>query len=68
MKKIKKILNIKIIRDRKRRTIRMNQFYYLNEIFNELHMTVNKHIRITLFINEYNFLRSIKSNNERINL
>ena len=65
---MKKILDIKIIRDRKRRIIRMNQFYYLNKIFDELHMIVDKHIRTTLFINEYNFLRLIKSNDERINL
>ena len=40
---MKKIFNIKIIRDRKRRIIRMNQFYYLNEIFDELHMIADKH-------------------------
>ena len=64
---MKKFFNIKIIRNRKRRIIRMNQFYYLNKIFDELHMIVDKHIQITLFINEYDFLRSIKSNDERIN-
>ena len=65
---MKKILDIKITRDRKRRTIRMNQFHYLNEIFDELHMIANKHTRTTLFMNEYNFLRSVELNDERINL
>ena len=64
---MKKIFNIKIICDRKRRTIRMNQFYYLNKIFDELHMIADKHIRTTFFINEYDFFHSIESNDERIN-
>ena len=64
---MKKILDIRITRDRKRRTIYINQSYYLNEIFDELHMTADKHTRITLFINEYNFLRSTESDDERIN-
>ena len=67
MRKMKKILDIKIICNRKRRIICMNQFHYLNEIFDELHMTVNKHIRTTFFMNEYDFLRSIESNDEYIN-
>ena len=65
---MKKILDIKIICDRKRHTIYMNQFHYLNEIFDELHMIANKHIRTTFFMNEYDFLRSIESNDECINL
>ena len=63
----KKFFIIKIIRDRKQRIIHMNQSYYLNEIFNELHMIVDKHIRITFLINEYNFLRSAESDDECIN-
>ena len=31
-------------------------------------MTANKHIQTTFFMNEYNFLRLIESNDERINL
>ena len=63
---MKKILNIKIIRDRKRRTICMNQIYYLSGIFNELHMTADKYIRTTLLMNEYDSFRSVESDNERI--
>ena len=58
---MKKIFNIKITRDRKRHTIYMNEFYYLNEIFNKMHMIVDKHTRITIFINEYDSLRSAGS-------
>ena len=40
---MKNILDIKITRDRKPYTICINQFYYLNEIFDELYMTADKH-------------------------
>ena len=65
---MKKIFNIKIIRDRKRRIIRMNNLYYLNEIFDELHMIANKYIQTTFFMNEYDSLRLTKLNDEHINL
>ena len=45
----------------------MNQFHYLSEISNKLYMTIDKHTRTTLFINEYNSFRLIESNDERIN-
>ena len=64
---MKKILDIKITRDRKRRTIHMNQSHYLNEIFDELHMIADKYIQTTLFMNEYDFLCSVESDDERIN-
>ena len=64
---MKKIFDIKIIRNRKRRIIRINQFHYLNEIFDELHMIANKHIQTTFFMNKYNFFRSTESNDEHIN-
>ena len=41
---MKKIHDIEITRDRKRRTIRINQSHYLSEIFDELHMIADKHI------------------------
>ena len=65
---MKKIFNIKIICNRKRRIIRINQFYYLNEIFDELYMTANNHIRTTFFMNEYNSFRSVELDDEHINL
>ena len=67
LREIKKFFNIKIIRDRKRHTIYMNQFYWLTEIFDKLYTTADKHTRITFFINEYNLFCSIKSDDERIN-
>ena len=65
---MKKIFNIKIIQDRKRHIIRMNSFYYLNKIFDDLHVIANKHIRITLFINEYDSFRLNKLNDKHIYL
>ena len=67
LRKMKKILDIRITRDRKRRTLRMNQSHYLSEIFDELHMTANKHNRTKFLMNDYESFRSAKSNNERIN-
>ena len=45
----------------------MNQFHYLNKIFDELHIIADKHIRTIFFMNEYDFFRLIKSDDERIN-
>lgn len=67
LKKIKKILDIKITRDRKKRIIRLIQIYYLNEMLNELHMNIDKHERMKFFINDYDSFKLTKSNNERIN-
>ena len=67
LKKMKKILDIKIIRDRKRRTIRLNQTHYLSEMLNELHMNIDKHERTKISMNDYDSLKSTKSNDERIN-
>ena len=67
LKEIKKILDIKITRNRKKRTLRINQIYYLNEMFDKFHINIDKHEFIKLFINNYNVFRSIESKNERIN-
>ena len=67
LKKMKKILDIKIIRDRKRRTIRLNQTHYLSEMLNELHMNIDKHERTKISMNDYDSLRSARSDDERIN-
>ena len=64
---MKKILDIRITRDRKRRTLRMNQSHYLSEIFDELHMTANKHNRTKFPMNGYESLRPAEPDDERIN-
>ena len=46
----------------------MNQSYYLNKIFDELHMIADKHTQTTLFMNEYDSFYSIELNDECINL
>ena len=62
-----KILDIRITRDRKKRIIRLNQTHYLSEVFDELHMTADKHKSTQLFMSEYDALRSAESEDERIN-
>ena len=46
----------------------MNQSHCLNEIFDELHITADKHTQIISFINKYNSFRSAESDDERIKL
>ena len=67
LRKMKKILDIKIIRDRKKRIIRLNQTHYLNEMLNELHMNIDKHERTKIFMNDYDLFKLTESNDERIN-
>ena len=63
----KKFFDIKITRDHNWCTIRMNQSYYLNEIFDELYMTADKHTRTSLFMSRYDAFYSVELNNDRIN-
>ena len=63
---MKRIFDIKITRDRKRRTLRMNQTHYLSEILDDLHMSANKHHSTTLSMCDYQALRSFDSKNKRI--
>ena len=65
LKKMKKIFDIRIIRDRKNRTLRMNQFYYLSEMLDDLHINTNKHDRtkiswtITTRLNQLNQITNV---------
>ena len=68
LKKMKKILEIRITRDRQRRTLRMNQTYYFKKIVDRLYIRrENKHKNIDILINEYVALRFARFNNERTN-
>ena len=40
---IKKILSIRITRNRKKRTLRMDQSHYLSEVLDELNISADKH-------------------------
>ncbi len=53
---MKKILDIRITRDRKNKTLRINQLHYLSEMLDKLHMLASKHNSIELPINDYDFL------------
>ena len=68
LKKIKKIFDIRITRDRKNRLFRMNQIYYLIEVLNELSMKVERHRIINILINDYDCIRSFNFFDERINV
>lgn len=68
IQKMKKFFEVRIIYDRKKHILRINYFYYLNEIFDELNMNANKHNRIKLSMNDYDTFRSIDSNNKRVDL
>ena len=63
LRKIKKIFDIKITRNRKKRTLRINQIHYLSEMFDKFHMNIDKHEFIKFFINDYDAFRSIESKN-----
>ena len=62
-----KILGIKITRNRKNRTLRMDQTHYLTDVLNRLHMGTDKHTPTELPINGYDALRPAGPNDERIN-
>ena len=64
---MKKILGIRITRDRKRRTIRLDQTHYLSEVLDELHMNTDKHERTKIPMNGYDSLRPAGPDDERIN-
>ena len=64
---MKKILDIKITRNRRKRTFRINQSHYLFELLDELHMIIDKHESTKISMNEYDAFRFIESNDTRIN-
>ena len=63
---MKKILDIRITRNRKKRILRINQSHYLSEFFNELNISTDKYKKIKISINGYDALRSIDLNDRRI--
>ena len=63
---IDKILGIRITRNRKARTLRIDQSHYLSEVLDSLHMNADKHERTKLPINGYDALRPAGPDDERI--
>jgi len=63
---MKKILGIRITRDRKNRTLRMDQSHYLNEVLDRLHMPASKHNPVELPMNGYDSLRPAGPHDQRI--
>jgi len=67
LKKIRKILNIRIICDQEVKTLQLNQSYYINEILDRLQMLINKSNLVKLSINKYDSFRFAKLKNKQIN-
>ena len=65
---MKKILNIKIIKNRKNRLLRMNQTHYLKKILNDLKMKTERHKFIKILMNEYDAIKLFAFIDERINI
>ena len=65
---MKKILDIRITRDRKNRLLRMNQTHYLKKILEELKMKSERNKFIETLMNEYDVIKFFSSTNLRINV
>ena len=63
---IEKILGVKIIRNRSKRIIRMDQTSYLKIVLERMEIEYNKHKPTELLINGYSSLRPVGSDNKRI--
>ena len=63
---IEKILGVKIIRNRSKRIIRMDQTSYLKMVLERMEMEHNKYKPTELLINGYSSLRPAGSDNKRI--
>ena len=63
---MKRILDVRITRDRKKHTLRMNQTHYLSEVLDDLHMIADKHHSTTLLMCDYEALRSFELEDKRI--
>ena len=61
-----KILGIRITRDRKRRTLRMDQTHYVEKVLRDLHMGTDKHKCTEIPLNGYDALRPAGPNDQRI--
>ena len=68
LRKMKKIFDIRIIRNRKNRLFRINQIYYLIEVLNELNMKIERHKIINIFMNDYDCIKLFIFFDKRINV
>ena len=67
LKKMNKILDFKITRNRQNWILHMNQEHYFIDVLARFNMTIDKHRFTKFFINEYNALCFVESNDKRIN-
>ena len=61
-----KILGIRVTRDRKNRTLRLNQTHYLKDVMERTHMSADKHRPTEIPMNGYDSLRPAGQDDERI--
>ena len=61
-----KILGIRVTRDRKNRTLRLNQTHYLKDVMERTHMSADKHRPTEIPMNDYDSLRPAGQDDERI--
>ena len=64
---IKKILNVQITCGCKRKTIRLDQSYYLSDLFTRLGIKADKHKPTEILLNGYDALRSTGPEDQQIN-
>ena len=64
---IKKILGIKVIRNRKKRTITLNQTAYVDKIIKSLSIKTDKHYPTTILLNSESYLRLAVFTDKRTN-
>ena len=62
---IEKILGVKVIKNRSKRMIRMDQTSYLKMVLERMEMEYNKHKPTELPINGYSSLRPARPDDER---
>ena len=65
---MKKILGIRITRDRRNRLLRMDQTHYLKEVLDDLKMEAERHRPTEIPMNGYDTIRPSAPTDERINI
>ena len=65
---MRKILGIRITRDRKNRLLRMDQTHYLTEVLDELGMKAERHRATDIPMNGYDSIRPSSPSDERIDV
>ena len=68
MGEAKKVLGMRVTRDRKNRTLYLDQEEYIDRVLNQYGFTHEKHQSVRIPVSDYNNLRPIKEGNKLINV